>query len=161
VTGAIYKNKIMIKLTNLLKEIIDIYSPEELNSKEIEYEITQESKTRFSVNIKYKDQYYKLKILPLFNPKRPSINFGDTDENYENLNLEQLLNSPYSSRILAAIFGLIRYWVDKYNVQEFEYGADGNTRTKLYDYYLKKHFPDFKNIQEKYGDTILQTWKKI
>jgi len=103
----------MIKLSNLLKEIIDIYSPEELNSKDIEYKIDRDSPTRFRVELKYKDQYYILSILPLFNPKRPSINFGSSDEKYENLNLTQLLNSPYSSRILAAVFGLIRYWVDK------------------------------------------------
>lgn len=151
----------MIKLTNLLKEIIDIYSPEELNSKGIKYNILEDNKRRFTVNLSYKDHYYSLRILPIFNPKRPSINFGSTDKNYENLNLNQLLNSPYSSRILAAIFGLIRYWIDKYNIQEFEYGAEGNIRTKLYDYYLKKHFPDFENIQEKYGDAILQVWKKI
>jgi hypothetical protein len=150
-----------IKLVDLLKEIIDIYSPNELSSKEIKYEITQDSSYRFRVQLKYKDQYYVLSILPLFNPKRPNINFGSTDENYENLNLFDLINSPYSSRILAAIFGLIRYWVDKHNIQSFEYGAAGSVRTKLYDYYLKKHFPDFENIQEKYGDTILQVWKKI
>ncbi len=79
---------------------------------------------------------------------------------YENLNLSQLLNSPSSSRILAAIFGLIRYWVDKYNIQQFEYGADGSTRVKLYDYYLTKHFPDFENTQEKIGDITLQVWTK-
>ena len=150
-----------IKLVDLLKEIIDIYSPDELSSKGIEYETTQDSSHRFRSQLKYKDQYYVLSILPLFNPKRPSINFGSTDGNYENLNLNQLLNSLYSSRILAAIFGLIRYWIDKHNIQEFEYGAEGNIRTKLYNYYLKKHFPDFENIQEKYGDTILQVWKKI
>jgi hypothetical protein len=150
-----------IKLINLLQEIIDIYSPEELNSKDIEYDIERESSTRFRVNLKYKDQYYTLTILPLFNPKRPSINFGSTDENYENLNLNQLLNSPYSSRILASIFGLIRYWVDKHNIQEFEYGAEGKIRNKLYNYYLTKHFPDFQNTQEKTGDIILQIWKKI
>ena len=151
----------MVKLVELLNELIDIYTPEELNSKGIEYYIEREAATRFRVRLKYKDQYYILSILPLFNPKRPNINFGNTDENYENLDLNQLLNSPYSSRILASIFGLIRYWVDKYNIQEFEYGAEGNIRTKLYNYYLKKHFPDFENIQEKYGDTILQIWKKI
>lgn len=151
----------MIKLINLLKEIIDIYSPEELNSKDIKYIIDQESSSRFKVNLEYKDQHYILTILPLFNPKRPSINFGSTNENYENLNLNQLLNSPYSSRILAAIFGLIRYWVDKYNIKEFEYGAEGDIRNKLYNYYLEKHFPDFKNTQEKIGDEILQIWTKI
>jgi len=151
----------MIKLANLLKEIIDIYSPEELNSKNIEYIIEMETPTRFRVNLKYKDQYYILTILPIFNPKRPSINFGNTDENYENLNLNQLLNSPYSSRILAAIFGLIRYWVDKYNIKQFEYGAEGEVRNKLYNYYLTKHFFDFKNTQEKIGDITLQVWTKI
>jgi len=150
----------MIKLTNLLKEIIDIYSSEELNSKDIEYVIDREAPTRFRVNLKYKDQYYTLTILPLFNPKRPSVNFGSTDKNYENLNLNQLLNSPYSSRILAAIFGLIRYWVDKYNIQQFEYGAEGEIRNKLYNYYLTKHFPDFENTQEKIGDATLQVWTK-
>jgi hypothetical protein len=151
----------MIKLVELLTELIDIYSPDELDSKNIEYKIDRESSTRFRVELRYKDQHYVLSILPLFNPERPNINFGSTDGNYENLNLFDLINSPYSSRILAAIFGLIRYWVDKYNVQSFEYGAAGSTRTKLYDYYLKKHFSDFKNIQEKYKDTILQVWEKI
>jgi hypothetical protein len=151
----------MIKLTNLLKEIIDIYSPEELNSKDIEYRIDRDSPTRFRVELKYKDQYYVLSILPLFNPKRPSINFGSSDEKYENLNLTQLLNSPYSSRILAAVFGLIRYWVDKHNIQQFEYGADGNIRIKLYDYYLTKHFPDFKNTnQVELIDSDIFIWEK-
>ena len=149
-----------MKLLEILKEIIDIYSPEELNSKDIEYKIDRESSTRFRVELKYKDQYYVLTILPLFNPKRPSINFGSTDEKYENLNLNQLLNSPYSSRILASVFGLIKYWVDKYDVKEFEYGAEGDVRNKLYKYYLEKHFPDFKNTQEKIGNETLQVWKK-
>jgi hypothetical protein len=151
----------MIKLSNLLKEIIDIYSPEELNSKDIEYKIDRDSPTRFRVELKYKDQYYILSILPLFNPKRPSINFGSSDEKYENLNLTQLLNSPYSSRILAAVFGLIRYWVDKHNIQQFEYGADGNTRIKLYNYYLTKHFPDFKNTNKvELIDSDIFIWEK-
>lgn len=150
-----------MKLLDILTEMIDVYSPEELDSKDIEYNIERESSNRFRVNLKYKDQYYTLTILPLFNPKRPSINFGSTDENYENLNLNQLLNSQYSSRILAAIFGLIRYWVDKYNIQQFEYGAEGEVRNKLYNYYLTKHFSDFENTQEKVGDAILQVWKKI
>jgi hypothetical protein len=151
----------MIRLTNLLKEIIDIYSPEELGSKDIEYTIEEASKTRFRVNLKYKDQYYTLTILPLFNPKRSSVNFGNTNKDYENLNLNQVLNSPYSSRILAAIFGLVRYWVNKYNIQQFEYGAEGEVRNKLYNYYLTKHFSDFQNSQEKIGDEIIQVWKKI
>tara|TARA_R110000868_G_scaffold349380_1_gene610661 strand:+ start:161 stop:619 length:459 start_codon:yes stop_codon:yes gene_type:complete len=150
-----------MKLLEILKEIIDIYSPEELNSKDIEYRIDRDSPTRFRVELKYKDQYYILTILPLFNPKRPSINFGSSDEKYENLNLNQLLNSPYSSRILAAIFGLIRYWVDKHNIQQFEYGAEGNTRIKLYNYYLTKHFPDFENTNKvELIDSDIFIWEK-
>ena len=95
------------------------------------------------------------------NPERPSVNFGSTDENYENLNFTKLLNSPYSSRILAAVFGLIRYWVDKYDVQQFEYGADGNTRIKLYKYYLNKHFPDFENTNKvETIDSDIFIWEK-
>ena len=151
----------MIKLTSFLKEIIDIYSPKELNTKGIEYNIERDAPTRFRANLKYKDQYYILTILPLFNPKRPSINFGSTDEKYENLNLNQLLNSPYSSRILAAVFGLIRYWVDKHNIQQFEYGAEGDTRIKLYNYYLTKHFPDFKNTNKvELTDSDIFIWEK-
>ena len=148
-----------MKLLEILKEIIDIYPPDELSSKDIEYTIKQESTRRFIVNLKYKDQYYSLRIIPLF--KRPSINFGNTDKNYENINFNELLNSPYSSRILAAIFGLIRYWIDKYGIQEIEYGAEGKTRNQLYNYYLTKHFSDFQNYQEKFGTGVLQVWKKI
>jgi len=151
----------MIKLASLVKEIIDIYSPEELNTKGIEYSIEKDTPTRFTVNLKYKDQYYSLRILPMFDPKRLSINFGSTDEDYWNINLKQLLNSPYSSRILAAIFGLIRYWVDKHNIQQFEYGAEGKIRSQLYNYYLTKHFSDFQNTQEKIGNETLQVWKKM
>jgi hypothetical protein len=155
------KRNTPIRLISLLKEIIDIYSSDELNSKGIEYDIEQESPKRFIVNLKYKDQYYSLRILPVFNPKRSSINFGNTDNKFENLNLNTLLNSPYSSRILATVFGLIRYWIDKYNIQEFEYAAEGNIRNQIYNYYLKKHFPDFKNFQENFGDETIQIWKKI
>ena len=150
-----------VKLLDLIKEVIDIYSPDELSSKEIKYNIVEDNKRIFIVNLNYKDQYYSLRILPLFNPKRSSINFGNTDERYEKLNLNQLLNSPYSSRILASIFGLIRYWVDKYNIQEFEYGAEGKIRNQLYNYYLNKHFSDFENTQENFGNEIIQVWKKI
>ena len=155
------KRNTPIRLISLLKEIIDIYSPDELNSKDIKYRIDRDSPTRFRVELKYKDQYYVLSILPLFNPKRPSINFGSSDEKYENLNLTQLLNSPYSSRILAAVFGLIRYWVDKHNIQQFEYEADGNIRIKLYNYYLTKHFPDFKNTNKvELIDSDIFIWEK-
>lgn len=151
----------MITLRKILAELIDVYTPSELAGKGIKCSIVEESPRRFTVNLNYKDQFYSLRILPVFNVKRPSINFGSTDVNYKNLNLNQLINSPYSSRILAAIFGLIRDWVDKYNIQEFEYGAEGSVRNKLYDYYLTKHFSDFVNTQEEIGAETLQVWKKI
>jgi hypothetical protein len=92
-----------------------------------------------------------LAILSLLNPKTPSVNFGNTDKEGNGLNLQKLLNVSHSPRILAAIFGLIRYWVDKHNIQEFEYAAEGNIRNKIYDYYLTKHFPDFEKTK---GDNI-------
>lgn len=154
------KNQNMIKLVDLLKEVVDLYLPNELHSKDISIEVKEENKRKFKVILTYKDNYYEFIALPLLNPKRPSINFGDTDKQGTNLNLSNLLNSPHSPRILAAIFGLLRYWVDKYDIREFEYGAEGNVRAKLYDMYLTKHFPDFENSQEKYGEHILQIWTK-
>lgn len=150
----------MIKLADLLKEVVDLYLPNELESKGISIDIKEESKRKFKVILTYKNSYYEFIALPLFNPKRPSINFGDTDKQGTTLNLNTLLNSPQSPRILAAIFGLLRYWVDKYNIQEFEYGAEGTVRTKLYNMYLTKHFPDFENSQEKYGEHTLQIWTR-
>jgi len=152
----------MVKLIDLLKEIIDIYSPEELNDKEIEYNIEENTPRYFSSTLKYKDQYYALRILPVFNPKIPHINFGNTDETYNQLNLSQLLNSPYSSRVLAAIFGLIRYWVDSNNIKEFGYVAEGDTRNKIYDYYLNKHFSDFEktSLSEPNDDMKDIIWTK-
>jgi hypothetical protein len=151
----------MIKIKDLLKEVIDIYSPEELEAKEISYDTKEESPNRFRVQLRYKDQYYELAILPTYNPKCPSIHFGSTDENYNNLNLSELLNSPYSSRILAAIFGLIRYWVNKHNVTCFDYSVEGKVRTKLYNYYFNKHFPDFESTTELDGSLPIQTWRKV
>lgn len=150
-----------MKLSKLLIEIIDIYDPKDLKSKGVDYSIELDSSKKFYVNLKYKNEHYSLRILPMFNIKRSSINFGSTDENYDNINMNTLINSRYSSRILAAIFGLLRYWIDRYNIQEFEYVAEGPIRNQLYRYYLDKHFSDFKHSQEKYGDKIIQVWKKI
>lgn len=151
----------MIKIKDLIKEVIDIYSPEELNSKGIVYKITEESSNKFKVHLKYKDQYYELAILPVYNPKCPTIHFGSTDENYENINLNKLLNSPYTSRILAAIFGLIKYWVNKHSISCFDYSVEGEVRTKLYNYYFSKHFPNFQSTTELDGSLPIQTWKRI
>jgi hypothetical protein len=136
----------MIKFLDILTEVVDLYKPSELESKGITLNINNDNARRFAANLKYKDQHYSIRILPIFNPKTPAIVFGSTDSNYENLNLNQLLNSNYSSRILAAIFGLIRYWIDKHSIEEFEYNAEGPVRNKIYNYYLTKHFPDFQDI---------------
>lgn len=75
--------------------------------------------------------------------------------------MDKLINASHTPRILATIFGFLRYWVDKYNIQEFEYAAQGEVRNKLYEYYLKKHFSDFKQTQETFGNETIQVWKKI
>jgi len=149
-----------IKLTDILFEIIDLYKPEELHEYGIDYSIISESKRRFMVNIKYNDWYYQLLILPMFNPKRLAINFGDTNSEYKQLNLSKLLNVPHSNKILACIFGLLRYFVDKYDINSFEYGADGTTRTRIYEYYLTKHFLDFIDSTETWNNHKIYVWTK-
>jgi hypothetical protein len=147
------------KVEPLIYESIDLYKPNELKSKNIEYKILIESPKRFSVNIKYKDNHYQLLILPMFS-KIPSINFGNTDNQYENLNLSFLLNKPESKKILPSIFGLIKYWIDKYDIREFEYTSDGEVRNKIYEYYINKHFPDFTKTQGEVDGIKINIWKK-
>ena len=151
----------MIKLSKIIKEVVDILPIQDLEKNGISYSIEIENARKFEATLEYKESYYILSILPIYNQKTPTINFGSTDSNYFNINLSKLTKSPYSLKILSAIFGLIRYWVDKYNVQEFNYLADGQVRKKLYSYYLEKHFKDFKNYKQEYGHNFLEKWKKI
>lgn len=143
----------MIKLIDLLKETIDIYKPDELESKGIKYKIKKDNSKEFLVNIEYQNNYYYLRIgaedIPI-----PHIDFGIVGPKFKDkdLNFDDLINSPSTPRMLAAIFGLVRYWVDKHNIKEIGYDArteKGNLRNKLYDYYLKKHFSDFEQIVDK------------
>lgn len=150
-----------MKLSKILTELVDIYSPDELESKGIEYEIVRETAKRFYVQLNYKDQHYILSIANVWNPATPTVAFGSTDENYEHLQMRELLNSKYSARILAAITGLLRYWVDKHNIQQFEYSAEGRVRNSLYMYYLKKHFSDFKPHKESHMGESVIVWKRI
>jgi hypothetical protein len=149
-----------LKLFEILTELIDLYSIEDMESKGITYKIDSENARRLVVYLSYKKTYYAIRILPVFNPKRPSINFGSANEQFRNLNFTTLTTSIYSSHILAVIFSFVRYWVDKYNVQEFEYGADGHTRQQLYTYYLEKHFQDFTPSVEKFGSADIFVWTK-
>jgi hypothetical protein len=138
----------MIKLANLLKEIIDIYKPEELKSKGIEYTILQDTPKRFKALINYKDSYYLIAVLPLLNPQTPTVNFGITDKTGTSMDISPLTNSPYTPLIAASLLGLFKDWVDRHNIQSFRYAAEGNVRNTLYDHYLTKHFSDFKKITD-------------
>lgn len=116
---------------------------EELKQKGVDVTIFNESSKRMRVGFNINDKFYCVYISPLFNPKIPVISFGNTDGEYKNLNLNKLLNSTNANYILAIIFSIIRWWVDKYNISVFEYAAEGDIRFKLYGYYLSKHFKDF------------------
>lgn len=143
---------------NSLIESIDLYKPNELEGKGIKYKIFEDNKRKFHVELWYKDKHYGIKALPIFT-SNPNINFGDIDEN-GTWNLSRIIKSPYTNIIMASIFGLIRYWVDKHNIKEFEYGAEGDMRVGLYKLYMQKHFPDYKNYQEEYNDHVIQLWRK-
>jgi hypothetical protein len=152
----------MIKLTNLLKEIIDIYSPEELNSKGINYIIEKDTSNEFIAKLNYKDLYYYISIRPIFKKPRPTLNFAVTDERYSYKDYDTLTNSPSTPKMLASIFGLISYWVNKHNIKEFDYSAMGDVRNKIYFNYIKKHFPNFKHTQEGVEEwEKVEVWKKI
>jgi hypothetical protein len=157
----------MIKLTNLLNEIMDLYNFQDLDRVGIKYKIEEDTSNSFKVKLEYKGNYYFLRINPTFGGIL-TINFGNTNENYGELNLSKLLNSPHSSMILSAIFGLIRYWVDKWDIKQFDYAASGQVRNKLYKYYLEKHFSDFQDrletdpeaYENEEPDTEIHIWTK-
>jgi hypothetical protein len=136
----------MIKLTNILQEIIDIYKPEELKAKGVEYTILQDTPKRFKALLNYKDSYYLIAVLPLLDPQTPTVNFGITDKEGTSMDISPLTNSPYTPLIAASLLGLFKEWVNKHNIQAFRYAAEGNIRNSLYNLYLTKHFPDFKQI---------------
>jgi hypothetical protein len=155
-----------MKLLKIVNEIGGIYSPEELESKNITYKIVEQNFKRFVVHLTYTNKknekyYYKLLIIKITNNDRHIVAFGSTNENFYDSNMDDLVNLSHSPRILAAIFGLIKYYVNKFNIEELEYTAEGDVRNKLYDLYLK-NFSDmgFKHyIQDDHGIEV-NIWKK-
>lgn len=129
-------------------ESVDMYSPNQLKAKGISYKILHSSDTKFRALISYREYKYYLKVFPLFRENIPSINFGTIKQEGESLDMKTLLNVPHTPLILAAIMGLLRFWVDMFNIQKMEYGADGRVRKGLYDLYLSKHFSDFERTTE-------------
>ena len=155
-----------MKLLKIVNEIGGIYSPEELESKNITYKIVEQNFKRFVVHLTYTNKknekyYYKLLIIKITNNDRHIVAFGSTNENFYDSNMDDLVNLSHSPRILAAIFGLIKYYVNKFNIEELEYTAEGDVRNKLYDLYLK-NFSDmgFRHyIQDDHGIEV-NIWKK-
>lgn len=164
-----------MKLLKILNEIGGIYSPEELESKNITYKIIRENFIEFVVYLTYTNKenekyYYKLLIMKMTNrhhviTDRHHVIFTSTNKDFsdvfKNSNIDDLVNLPHSPRILAAIFGLIKYYVDKFNIDEIEYTAEGRVRNKLYDLYLK-NFSNmgFKHYVQYDRGSELNIWKK-
>ena len=159
-----------MKLLKILNEIGGIYSPEELESKNITYKIIDQTFKRFVVYLTYTNKtnekyYYKLLIMKMTNTDRHHVIFTSTNKDFsdvfKNSNIDDLVNLPHSPRILAAIFGLIKDYVDKFNIDEIEYTAEGRVRNKLYDLYLK-NFSNmgFKHYVQDDRGSELNIWKK-
>ena len=86
----------MIKLSTILKEIIDIYSPEELNSKDIEYKIDKDFSAfwrkiwRCNFTCMEENIIYKIE---LFKEIEKLYNIEIKDEEVEEINsIEDLIN---------------------------------------------------------------------
>ncbi len=127
----------------LIIESIDIFSLDYFRKNGVQITIFEESHRRCRIGFIVNNKYYIVYISPIFSTKIPNISFGNTNQEYENLNLNKLQNSPNVNHILSIIFSIIRYWIDKFNIQTFEYGTTPGIRAKLYNYYLEKHFNDF------------------
>lgn len=149
-------------LKNLINESIDIFPLNHFIENGVQITIFEESRLRCRIGFIVNGKYYTVYISPIFSPKIPNISFGNTDEKYGNLNLNKLQNSADAPYILSIVFSIIKYWIDKYNIPTFEYGATESDRAKLYDYYIKKHFSDFELISKQPlpNNNFNYIWKK-
>lgn len=163
-----------------LKELFDLYEPEELNKKDINYEINLDTPTNFTATLNYKDHTYLFTIYQMDDVDNDDelydthtyVGFGASNSNTNGqIVVFDLINSPYSKRIGAAFIGLLKYWVNKYNIKEFRYYTTQETkpiRHSLYSYYINKYLPEFKCevIRDKkhpvYGnrDLTLHIWSR-
>ena len=138
--------------------MIDIYTPDEARGKGVSVNIIKEYKDTFRVNIRYKNLYYILEIIPSSTYDNSFVvYFGSTNFAFKGLNMDILLHKSTSPLILATLFGLLRYWVNKYDIKRFEYKAEGHIRQVLYSYYLYKHFKDFEDFED---ENEIMIWTK-
>jgi hypothetical protein len=152
--------KISYLLLETLLEMIDLYDPSELESKNIKLKIKSENTKGANYLLYYKEYIYEVVILK--GQDGYLLGFGDITDG-KDLDMTTLTNRDSTPRILSALFGLLRRYVDTFNVNSFYYDVDGELRKKLYNFYLNKHFKDFKLDQMIDNEDSTQTyiWKKI
>lgn len=136
----------MIKLQNILKEILNSYTLDDLKSKGIIFKIKNFSH-KDEIYIQYKNLFYIVKIFKDDeNPNSIGISFGLSNKNFYSYDMKTLTNSPNTPIILSSIFTLISEYVNNNGISQIVFNVsdeNNNLREKLYDLYMKKHFPHF------------------
>lgn len=128
----------------VLEESIDVYSLPDMESRGMKFDILKEDPFSFSATFEVSGKTYQVDIAKGKGmvPKSYDLSFGDVQSNGIK-NVSTLLNSGVPLPVCSRVFSFLRYYVDKYNIDNFSYMVDGDIRSNIYDKYLEKHFPDY------------------
>lgn len=123
----------MISIINLILESIDIYSLEDMEEREMTFEIEREDRANFIASFVVAGREYKIEIRKGYGKHAQShdFSFGDIKSNGTK-NVSDLLKAGVPLPVCSRVFSLLRYYLDKYNVSQFSYQINGNVRESLY-----------------------------
>jgi hypothetical protein len=148
----------------ILNESVDIYTLPEMENRGMKYSILREDRVYLSATFKVGEKVYQVDIAKNggFVKNSYDVSFGDVQPNGVK-NTSSLLNLGIPLPVCSRVFSFVRYYVDKYNVDTFNFTVIGSMRSSIYDKYLEKHFSDFsKEIRKgKTGDDNIIVCKKI
>lgn len=124
-----------------LNEAIDIYSLDKL--KEFSnFIIHQENNNEFKVTFSPKNSPNKYQLrIKSYGKDSIIVDFGVIVDKM--VSTSKTIKDEFVLPVLSTVFSLLRYFIDKYDIQKFNFEAKEGVRSKLYEMYLKKHFNDF------------------
>ena len=152
-------------LENILLEIIEIYPINDIEKKDIKFEIKRDDKNGLIVFFTVYDRTMEMQINKSVSPIQNSYSvfFGQSLSGGKDVDISTMFNDKYKYKTLMTVFSFLKYYIEKYNIDSINYDVSGGDRDRMYEYYMKKHFSEFKKeiveLPEE-DDLKLVIWKK-
>lgn len=131
--------KLVEILKETLNEINDVVPIEQLKDIGIDYDITSEYEDTFFVKINYAK--FEEPFGLLIRGDQHNAIFGPIVGN--KIDVGTNFNVPEMKVIRKAIFSFLKYYVDKFNIEYFEFTCDDSMRKDLYTNFMEKWFSDY------------------